>query len=346
MHDFFEGIIPVELSLCLKELISRGLISFDGLNTEIESFPYKYSDRVNKPKKIAKTSFAKGTIGGNGHENWALLRLLPLMIGSKVPENEPSWEILMDLKEIVELVVSTKLSEKTLCYLESKISDHKNLLTETFPDLRLRPKHHFVDHYPHLIRCFGPLVALWTMRFEAKHSFFKKIVHDTHNFKNVLLMLATKHQQMIAYYLDGQSVFKPQRYVEGVKVVAIASLDATKRSAVSLKYPHQESVSLSSDVHLHGVRYVEGMVISARHCSGLPEFFKILDIVVETDKVTFVSRKMASWYVEHYRSYELFESCYAEVDILDFEALNDHQPLPIYSVGGKVFVTLRTSLLN
>ena len=35
----------------------------------------------------------------------ALLHLLPFIIGTKIPVGEPSWEILMDLKDIVELVV-------------------------------------------------------------------------------------------------------------------------------------------------------------------------------------------------------------------------------------------------
>lgn len=134
---------------------------------------------MNKPQKIPKSSFAKGTISGNGHENWTLLRLLPLMIGSSIPENDPAWEILMDLKDIVEFVVSTKFSDETFCYLESKIAEHRKLLTETFPDFSIRPKYNFVDHYPHLIRCFGPLVELWMIRFEAKHSFFKKMLCTT-----------------------------------------------------------------------------------------------------------------------------------------------------------------------
>ncbi|XP_031177005.1 uncharacterized protein LOC116065609 [Sander lucioperca] len=35
--------------------------------------------KADKPQIIPKTFIAKGTIVGNGHENWALLRLLPLM---------------------------------------------------------------------------------------------------------------------------------------------------------------------------------------------------------------------------------------------------------------------------
>lgn len=101
------------------------------LNDCIKSFPFKYSDKVNKPQKIPKASFEKGTVGGNGHENWTLLRLLPFMIGRKIPEQEPSWEILMDLKEILDIVVSSRFSEDALCYLSGKLPEHRKLLTSS-----------------------------------------------------------------------------------------------------------------------------------------------------------------------------------------------------------------------
>lgn len=168
MHDLFEGIVPYELSLCLQKLIAAKFFTLDLLNNVIQSFPYCFSDKVNRPQKIPKTFFSKKTIGGNGHENWTLIRLIPLMIGKSIPETEKAWQLLMDLKDIVELVVSPKFSEDSLCYLETKISDHRNLFTEVFPNEKLKPKHHFLEHYPSLIRHFGPCVEFWTMRFEAK----------------------------------------------------------------------------------------------------------------------------------------------------------------------------------
>ena len=188
------------------------------------------------------------------------MRLLPFIIGCKIPEQEPAWEILMDLKEIVDIVVSNRLSEEALCYLSCKLLDHRKLLTTTFPDFRLRLKHHFIDHYPHLIRCYGPLTELWTMRFEAKHSFFKKVIHDTHNWKNVLLTLSSKHQQMMAYHLDNENLLKTKLYVEKVKVIRVSELDPLLKCAIQKKYPHLDSVSLSKSVHLHGTQYAEGMI--------------------------------------------------------------------------------------
>lgn len=150
----------------------------------------------------------------------------------------------MDLKKIVGIVVSNRLSEEALCYLTCKLLDHRLLLISTFPDFRLRPKHHFIDHYPHLIRCYGPLLELWTMRFEAKHSFFKKVVHDTHNWKNVLLTLSSKHQQMMAYYLDSGNLLKPKLYVENVKLARVSELDPSLKCEIQKKYPHLDSVSV------------------------------------------------------------------------------------------------------
>lgn len=47
LHDIFEGIVPVEMSLCLKELIRKEFISFDDVNISIMSFPYRHYDKVN-----------------------------------------------------------------------------------------------------------------------------------------------------------------------------------------------------------------------------------------------------------------------------------------------------------
>ncbi|XP_036952445.1 uncharacterized protein LOC119018692 isoform X1 [Acanthopagrus latus] len=346
LHDFFEGVIPVELSLCLKELILKGFFSLERLNSLINSFPYKYSDRLNKPKAISKANFEKGSIGGNGHENWSLLRFLPLLIGKSVPEQEPAWEILMDLKEIVEIVVRPVLSEEILNYLEIKLSDHRSLLTATFPAFSLRPKHHFAEHYPYLLRCFGPLVELWTMRFESKHSFFKKTMHDAQNFKNVLLTLSTKHQQMMACLFDSQSLFKSMLHVEKVTDIKTSSLDAPLRAVIKRHYPHLEAVSLSKDIYFHGTRYVVDMILSSGHCSGLPEFYKIVTIIVNPEKAAFVVKKLTSWYLEHFRSYELMESIYANIEIFDPQALNDYHPLVSYTVGGRVLVTPKVCLLH
>lgn len=51
--------------------------------------------------------------------------MLPFLIGHVVPEGEPAWQVLMDLKDIVELVVSPVHTDESISYLEIKISEHR-----------------------------------------------------------------------------------------------------------------------------------------------------------------------------------------------------------------------------
>ena len=169
-----------------------------------------------------------------------------------MPEDEKAWQLLMDLKHIVELVVSSKLSEESLCYLESTFSDHRQLFTDVFPNERFLPKHHFLEHYPNLIRCFVPLADLWTMRYEATHSFFKRVVHDTCNFKNTLKTLASRHQSMIALALDSQHFFKAPLHVEKLNVVKMSAVEPQLRTVVENKYSNLSSLSLASSATLLG----------------------------------------------------------------------------------------------
>lgn len=73
MHDLMEGVIPIEMSLCINDLVSRKLISLESLNQTIKEFPYKFSDKVDQPQVIPATFASRGTIGGNAHDNWALI---------------------------------------------------------------------------------------------------------------------------------------------------------------------------------------------------------------------------------------------------------------------------------
>lgn len=47
----------------------------------------------------------------------------------------------------------------------------------------------------------------WSMRFEAKHNYFKKLVDKVNNFKNIDYSLARRHQALQAYLLHSGGRF-------------------------------------------------------------------------------------------------------------------------------------------
>lgn len=50
LHDLFEGIVPVELSLCISDLISNKYFSLETLNHAIKTFPYAFNDSTDQPQ--------------------------------------------------------------------------------------------------------------------------------------------------------------------------------------------------------------------------------------------------------------------------------------------------------
>lgn len=134
-----EGIVPLEIALCLRVFIQNKYFTLEELNKCIKEFPYKWSDKTNAPQLVSVNFATWKTVGSNAHENWTLLRLLPLMVGSKIPEGDPAWEVLLVLRDIVELVVNQVHTEKTICFLDSKISEHKH----GFPRATPHPKTQF-----------------------------------------------------------------------------------------------------------------------------------------------------------------------------------------------------------
>lgn len=335
LHDVFEGVVPTEMALCIREMIRSKYFTLEYLNNKIVSFPYQHTDKVDRPQTISKTFAAKNTIGGNALENATLLRLLPLMIGHMVPEGDGAWTVLMDLKEVVEIVLCPVFTEESIQYLQTKILDHRNMLQEVFPDFKLRPKHHYIEHYPDLIRCFGPLVHLWTMRFEGKHRFFKRVVHDTQNFKNVLKKLANRHQHMVAYYLSGPSFFKPHQQTSNVCSVMVSALPDVAKAYVET-ITDSSMIYSTSKVNVDGTDYGVEMFVSVGQEGGLPQFCKIEQILLVNNFVILLSRQHKSCYIEHLRSYELSPQI---LTINTLSDLSDTSPLFAYNRNGRLLLS-------
>lgn len=201
-HDIFEGVVAYDVHLFIIYFIkTKKWFTLKYLNNAIDKFPYKGEDSRNKPNLIALKS---DKLSGHAIQNWTLLRFLSVYLRYKIINQEdPVWQLFCILQEIVILICSSKISHPQISYLNTLIEDylyHRKIL---FPTAQLRPKHHYMSHYPELILQFGPLIWVWTMRFESKHVFFKKCIRNTKNFINVTSTLAERHELYQAYLRSG-----------------------------------------------------------------------------------------------------------------------------------------------
>ena len=54
-------------------------------------------------------------------------------------------------------------------------------------------------YYTDIYYRYGPLVRHWTIRYEAKHAYFKGLAQSMGNFINLPYSLAMRHQQLQCY---------------------------------------------------------------------------------------------------------------------------------------------------
>ena len=197
MHDMLEGVIPMEVKLVLYTFIyDDKFFKLDTLNNLLSSHNYGHCDKKNKPSQILESTL-KGkdhSLKQHASQMWCLVRVLPLLIGSFIPQNNPYWDLILKLRTIVDIAFADSVTESLTLYLKHLIEDHHLLFQHLYPTVRLLPKHHFLVHYPEAMREVGPLINSWCMRFEAKHNFTKKLASVINCFKDVCLTAASRHQ--------------------------------------------------------------------------------------------------------------------------------------------------------
>lgn len=113
------------------------------------------------------------------------------------------WQLVLQLRQIVELICAPKISTGQIAYLKVLIEEYLLTRKEHFAYQPLKQKHHYLSHYPDLTIRFGPLIRLWTLQFESKHTYFKQCARKLHNFKNLCSTLAERHQVLQAYLSAG-----------------------------------------------------------------------------------------------------------------------------------------------
>ncbi|GBM58824.1 hypothetical protein AVEN_179363-1 [Araneus ventricosus] len=220
-HDMLEGVEPYEVSLILTFLIKTGVISLDYINRQIETWPYGPLDSIDRPALIPK----KCKISQTAARMWTLLRLLPLMCATIIPEDNLHWKLFIDLKEIIELVFAPILTVDYIAYLRIRINEHLQFFKELYPEKLIIPKQHFLIHYPLHLLNFGPLRNCWTLRFEAKHYYFKKLAVVGQNYKNITLTLANRHQLRQAYQATHSNGYlQCNRLIGTIKEIELVSI--------------------------------------------------------------------------------------------------------------------------
>ncbi|CAN7944385.1 unnamed protein product, partial [Ixodes hexagonus] len=278
-------------------------------------------------------------IKGSAAEKLCLFRFLSLLIGDVVPKDNDAYSVYLALRRIVDIVCAPQLTTNTIPYLRVLVSDFYSAFTEVFPDASVIPKMHYLIHYPRLIRLYGPLSKLSSMRFEAKHQYFKSLARKTRNFTNICRTLSTRHQLYEMYHLSQP---KDKITTSGCKQVPFEELPELLQDRLQELDHWSVQVTTVNSVTMSQRTFRKECVLPlTAFDDDLPDFAEVTMIVICNEKVfIFATILQTRFFDDHFHAYVVDYTTHAVV-IEDYHHKSEfHHLLSVYRLSNKRYVNM------
>ena len=349
MHDIMEGAAPMETKLLLSHCAASNYFSLHDYNKLLLNFNFGYSDN-DKPVPILSTVLTSDSpLKSTASQMITLLRNLPFIIGSYIPEGDLNWTCFLLLRKIVDICMCPVLPRCISATLQMLINDHHTLFVTLYGKEKYTPKMHFMVHYPMQIIDVGPMVRTWTMRHEAKLSFFKQASRLA-NFKNVAQSVVNRHQRWFCYQMASSKSELLESSLEcGPALKSNGGPTLLQDEPVALKQAILcvlPEISLFSTV-FHPVWVVrDGVKYKADNCflingsDGLdPKFVKLDELLIlGNNTLLFVVRECQILYFDdHFHAYVIKVTA----NTLIVSDLYDHNVYHSHTINGNVHIGLK-----
>lgn len=296
MHDLYEGVHRYDMALIIQYLIDKKLITLELLNSRLKFFNYDSFEK-NVPQ-VKRSHLDSSCLILSASEMLYLVRNFRFVIGDLVPQNDVVWTFYLKLLKITDILTDPVFTTYTLELLSTLIQEHHSLYTSLFKQ-KLKPKHHFLLHYPRIIRAIGPPVFLSNMRYEGKHKDFKSVANNIRCKKNVPYSLAMRTQMKHCYRFMSKRGLS-----DAINHGTVFDSHSISSSYISDNYCE------TSWYEINGIRYDSSSILLYEyHLDQLPKFCKITSILL--NKVNLNLELLiceiysTRCYSEHYDAYEV-----------------------------------------
>lgn len=337
-HDIFEGTGKHIVTLALQHSIDQGYLTFDELNTSLKDFRYHSSDVKDKPVQLSKKG-AHIVVKQTFSQMWCLARLLPLIVGSRVCENDMVWRAMLMFLQCLEYICAPKLTRGHILVCDDLIHEYLDAIKDLEDyDVHETPKHHFLRHYKQQMLDFGPLKQIWTIRLEAKHEYFVDLMRLNRCRKNICKTLATRHQFSQVLY-SGPLLFEDSVELVGAEVVPIVHLRPTVRARVQA-VTEEDFVQRGKAVIVNHQKYDSATIIVTGEEDGMPAFQLVTcGFIINGMPYVSCQKLFTEDYEPHYNAYIVHRL--ANTTLLKVTDLPFRTPLGLYQVGNDEAVVLK-----
>lgn len=344
MHDIYEGMLKYGICNCLFYIVRiRGYVPLDLLIDRINSFDYGPHEVSNKPttRFLTLSTLENCSYNLSAAEMLCLARYLGEMIGDLVPENIGVWKFYILLREILSIICCPVFEDGIDIYLRGLVREHHEMYLRYFGELK--PKHHFMIHYPELLKKNGPLVLISALKGERNHRRGRMYAHASNSRVNFALSVAIKFQLYLCERLMRNDIFTNVPETSKVYSTQIEFVENGNVIAATLNLNPTDNISTVKSAKVSGTLYTLGSVVVTRIGDLLPTFGKISSIILHDNNVYFVLNVLKTVdYINHICAFETEATC--EVLCIAQKNLLYFAPLWQRKIGSILTVSLKHSL--
>ncbi|RVE41093.1 hypothetical protein evm_014258 [Chilo suppressalis] len=207
MHDGPEGVAHYTMIPILNHLLDLDPLSLETLKCRMYMFDYD-QDVNNRPPSVTRENLNKKKLKMTASEMTVFVRYFGLFVGDMISEDDEYWHMYLHLHDMFNIFqcVFFNLTVDIVPILQNIVSEY-NYLNMKLTGEPLKPKHHFLLHYPRLFLINGPFAPISSMRNEGKHKELKSYTNVCMSRRNVLCSLAVKRQIAHCYrFILGETI--------------------------------------------------------------------------------------------------------------------------------------------
>ena len=338
MHDVFEGVCLYFLKDLLNVFIfTKNLFTLQTFNNFVKNFSYSVTESGNKPPKIIahRLRDTGSMLNMSAAESLCLIRYLGLIIGHLVPEQYSNglpnehWAMYKLFRQIMDIATNPRIRRNDSLVLAKLIEDFHSLYLKLFG--HLKPKFHFLLHYPRLLLENGPFAVYSTMRYESKRRDLKIAAQSTSSSKVLTLTIAAKQ------------MYKMCETIHSLEWEIPIKFGSSSSPSDYLKSIFNENVECYERVEISGIVYDVGMFIVYNVLTSEKEFGKIDTVIKHNGRIHFqVELYEEDIFYDRYHAYLVFSKNVES--IIEYEKIPVKIPCLDIVKNGELYLATRYSL--
>lgn len=264
-------------------------------------------------------------------EMMAFITYFSFLVGDLVEPDDMGWNLYLHLFDIIHTVLKKNINRSEIEFLNFLIKEHHELYLELF-DEPLKPKYHFLLHYPGCILNVGPLSYFSSIRYEAFHKIGKNNAYVVTSRRNIIFTLSLRHQLKLAFRIISSKGFQ-NNFKLGLE-------RKEDKDYLVDKFAIPKAAVVPSYCDLNGIRYKKNLILHIGTDTFSDPLFGFIEFIFVLDtKLFFICSPLITMgFNQHLEGYTVEKHDNAKY-LVNFDSLSNKFPAALHCVDDEKLIT-------